>query len=143
MSNYTVQSQTRELAETINIHLTRACNFGCRFCYAEFAECGSTRIPPDQLRSVLQAISCAGPLPSRRKRKVNFAGGEPLLYPGLPGVIQFCKHLALVTSLVINGSLLDGQVLVGLAGSLDICAVSGDTDVAETNSAIGRCGRGF
>src|SRR6266850_704142 len=100
------QIQRRGLPETINIHLTRSCNFGCRFCYAEFSECGSTRIPPDQLRSVLEAIGRAGPLPPGRKRKVNFAGGEPLLYPGLPGIMQFCRQLGLVTSLVTNGSLL-------------------------------------
>src|SRR5260221_4742937 len=142
MKQYTVQSQTRELPETINIHLTRSCNFGCRFCYAGFVECGSTRIPPDQLRSVLDAISRAGPLPGGRKRKVNFAGGEPLLYPGLPGMIQFCKHLGLVTSLVTNGSLLKGELLAGLTGSVDISAGSVDSGVEETNAAIGRCGRG-
>jgi len=143
MKDESVQIQRRGLPETINIHLTRSCNFGCRFCYAEFAECGSRRIPPDQLRSVLEAISRAGPLPSGCKRKVNFAGGEPLLYYGLPGIIQFCKQLGLVTSLVTNGSLLAGPVFVALTGALNICAVSVDSGAAETNGAIGRCGRGF
>ncbi len=143
MKHKIVQMQRRGLPETINIHLTRNCNFGCRFCYAEFAECDSTRIPPDQLRSVLEAISRAGPLPAGGKRKVNFAGGEPLLYSGLPGIIQFCKQLGLVTSLVTNGSLLEGSVLAALTGSLDICAVSVDSGVAETNGAIGRCGKGL
>lgn len=102
-----------------------------------------TRLPPDQLRCALRAISNAPPLATGRSRKVNFAGGEPLLYPGLPDIIEFCKHLGLVTSLTTNGSLLDENVIARLSASLDICAFSMDSGVAETNDAIGRCGKGF
>lgn len=135
--------QSRGLPETINIHLTRSCNFGCRFCYAEFAECGSAHVAPDQLRRVLEAVGRADPLPTGRRRKVNFAGGEPLLYSGLSGSIKFCKQLGLLTSLVTNGSLLEERIIAGLSGSLDICAFSMDSGVAGTNAAIGRCGKGF
>jgi len=131
----------RELPETVNIHLTRSCNFGCRFCYTKIAECGSTRIPPDQLRRILEAIRNIDPLPDGRRRKVNFAGGKPPLYPWLPDIIEFCKRLGLVTSFVANGSLLDERTIVRLSGSLDICAVSMDSGAAESNDAIGRCAK--
>ncbi len=134
------QIRLRGLPETINIHLTRFCNFGCRFCYADFAECGSSQIPPDRLRRLLEVISCTDPLPIGHGRKVNFAGGEPLLYAGLPGIIEYCKQIGLMTSLVTNGSLLDERTIVRLSGPLDICALSMDSGVAETNNAIGRCG---
>lgn len=143
MKSNSTQDSSRELPETINIHLTRTCNFGCRYCYAEFAECGSSRIPPDQLLRIAKAIGSAAPLPGGRARKVNFAGGEPMLYAGLPDIIEFCKQLGLVTSLVTNGSLLDERIIVRLAGSLDICAVSVDSGRVETNDVIGRCGKGF
>lgn len=100
-------------------------------------------IPPDQLRHLLEMIRCTDPLPSGRRRKVNFAGGEPLLFSGLPSIIEFCKHLGLMTSLVTNGSLLDQRTIARLSGSLDICALSTDSGVAETNNAIGRCGKKF
>jgi radical S-adenosyl methionine domain-containing protein 2 len=74
---------------------------------------------------------------------VNFAGGEPLLYSGLPDIIKFSKQIGLVTSLVTNGSLLDAQTIGRLAGSLDICALSVDSGVAEPNKAIGRCGKNY
>jgi radical S-adenosyl methionine domain-containing protein 2 len=143
MINDIVQIQRRVLPETINIHLTRACNFGCGFCYAGFAECDSSRIPPENLRAILDAIARAERLASGRNRKVNFAGGEPLLYPGLPQIVGFSKELGLVTSMVTNGSLLDEAMLESLAGGLDICAVSLDSGAPSTNLAIGRCGRGF
>ena len=97
-----MQMPLRVLPETINIHVTRACNFGCRFCYAEFAECGPGRIPPGKLRTLLEVISRASPPSTGHRRKVNFAGGEPLLYPELPEIIQFCKALGLVTSPAIG-----------------------------------------
>jgi len=139
----TPQIPPRELPETINIHLTRSCNFACRFCYAEFAECSSARIPSDQLRRILDAIGRVGPPRTGRNRKVNFAGGEPLLYPGLPGIIEFSKRLGLVTSLVTNGSLLDEHSMALLSGSLDICAISLDSGVRKTNDAIGRRSKNF
>jgi radical S-adenosyl methionine domain-containing protein 2 len=141
MKNNFIQISSRGLPETVNIHLTRACNFGCLFCYAEFAECGSARIPHSQLRALLEAISRAAPPTTGHRRKVIFAGGEPLLYPGLVEIIKFCKHLGLVTSLVSNGSLLDEHAIEGLAGSLDICALSVDSALPRTNDLIGRRGQ--
>jgi radical S-adenosyl methionine domain-containing protein 2 len=143
MKQNLIQIQSRGLPETINIHLTRQCNLGCRFCYAEFAECASPRIPPEHLACLLEMISRATPLPTGRRRKVNFAGGEPLLYPGFPDIVKLSKNLDLTTSIVTNGSLLDERTIARLAGGLDICAVSMDSGVAETNNSIGRCGKGF
>src|SRR5271166_4424934 len=97
MKYASTQIRLREIPETVNIHLTRSCNFGCRFCYADFGECGSLQIPPDRLRLLLDPICCTAPLPSGRRRKVNFAGRELLLYAGLPGNIEFCKQLGLMT----------------------------------------------
>jgi len=133
----------RELPETINIHLTRACNFGCRFCYAGFLECNCARITLHKLRQILEALADLKPLPNGRARKVNFAGGEPMLCPDLPEIIRLCKGLGFVTSMVTNGSLLDERAIACLDGALDICAVSIDSGFAETNAAIGRASKSF
>src|SRR5262245_26826548 len=71
MNTTTFSFHRRELPETINIHLTRTCNFGCRFCYAEFTECSSARIPPDHHHRILEAFASAGPLANGRRRKVR------------------------------------------------------------------------
>src|SRR5437867_3212120 len=95
------------LPATINMHLTRSCNFGCKYCYAGFSECESLRIPNGHLLRILHAIADAEPTEGFGPRKVNFAGGEPLLYPGLSEVIACSKRLGLRTSIVTNGSMLD------------------------------------
>jgi radical S-adenosyl methionine domain-containing protein 2 len=134
---------TREIPKTINIHLTRRCNLGCNFCYAQFAESNSGQMPPATLRRILETIGAAPPSRVGRRRKVNFAGGEPLLYANLAGMVEFSKGLGLVTSIVTNGSLLTGSTLSRLAGALDICAISLDSGSPETNKAIGRFSESF
>ena len=133
----------RKLPGTINIHLTRRCNFGCQFCYAQFTECRVGQIPAEDLRLLLAAIGSTPPLPDGRRRKVNFAGGEPLLYTGLADAIEFSKRLGLTTSIVTNGSLLNEPTISHLAGRLDICAISVDSGLGATNKALGRCGKTF
>jgi radical S-adenosyl methionine domain-containing protein 2 len=130
------------LPQTINIHLIRSCNFGCRYCYAVFAETGASRIPPEHLLAILDQISAA-PLPEgSAPRKVNFAGGEPFLFPRLPEFICHARRIGLVTSAVTNGSLLNVAVIAQLTGHLDILALSVDSLSPSVNAEIGRCGRG-
>ena len=130
------------LPQTINIHLIRSCNFGCRYCYAGFTETGAVLIPPEQVREILDQIAMAPGVQGQGPRKVNFAGGEPFLYPKLIEVIYHAKRVGLTTSVVSNGSLLNSSLLVQLAGQLDILAVSVDSFSVDLNRRIGRCGRG-
>lgn len=130
------------LPQTINIHLIRNCNFGCRYCYAGFTETGAGRIPPEHLLAILDQIATS-PVPNGEfPRKVNFAGGEPFLYSNLPDFIRYSKRIGLVTSVVTNGSLLNNPVIAQLAGHLDILALSVDSFSPGVNAEIGRCGRG-
>lgn len=74
-------------------------------------------------------------------RKINFAGGEPLLYPKLLSqLVEFCKttlHLESV-SIVTNGSKLDERFLKRSAKYIDIIAVSCDSFNEDVNIKIGR-----
>ncbi|KAK3392296.1 hypothetical protein B0T20DRAFT_420702 [Sordaria brevicollis] len=74
-------------------------------------------------------------------KKLNFAGGEPFLYPKFLGeMIDFCKqdlHLESV-SIVTNGSLVKESFLRKHGHNLDILAVSCDSFDESTNIAIGR-----
>ena len=128
----------RTLPATVNIHLNRACNFGCRYCYAEFAELSVGMIPPNELREILTAIAAA-PLPAGiPQRKVNFAGGEPLLHPKIIAMIEYAHGLGLKTSIVTNGSRLTPETLARLSLSLDILTLSVDSTDPATSARIGR-----
>ncbi|KKA18497.1 hypothetical protein T310_7557, partial [Rasamsonia emersonii CBS 393.64] len=74
-------------------------------------------------------------------RKINFAGGEPLLYPQLLSkLVAFCKeelHLESV-SIVTNGSKLTERFMAKAAKHIDIIAVSCDSFDEQVNIQIGR-----
>ncbi|PYI24691.1 radical SAM enzyme [Aspergillus violaceofuscus CBS 115571] len=74
-------------------------------------------------------------------RKINFAGGEPFLYPAKLGqMVDYCKetlHLESV-SIVTNGSQVTERFLARHGCNIDILAVSCDSFNESVNIAIGR-----
>ncbi|CAG8443387.1 11452_t:CDS:1 [Ambispora leptoticha] len=74
-------------------------------------------------------------------RKLNFAGGEPFLYPEQLGkLLEFAKQdLCLESvSIVSNGSAIKKRFLERHKDNLDILAISCDSFNEETNIKIGR-----
>lgn len=74
-------------------------------------------------------------------KKINFAGGEPFLYPKFLGeLVDYCKedlHLESV-SIITNGSLVREEWVRQHAKNLDILACSCDSFDEDTNIKIGR-----
>ncbi|KAK4232455.1 hypothetical protein QBC38DRAFT_369 [Podospora fimiseda] len=118
---------------SVNYHFTRRCNYTCGFCFHTAST--SYIESPDRAKQALQLLAQAG------MKKLNFAGGEPFLYPKFLGeMIDFCKenlHLESV-SIVTNGSLIKESFLRKYAKNLDILAVSCDSFDEATNIQIGR-----
>lgn len=74
-------------------------------------------------------------------KKINFAGGEPFLYPKYLGeLVDYCKedlHLESV-SIITNGSLVREEWVRQHAKNIDILACSCDSFDEDTNIQIGR-----
>ncbi|KAK4182063.1 hypothetical protein QBC35DRAFT_363101, partial [Podospora australis] len=118
---------------SINYHFTRRCNYTCGFC---FHTASSSYIEaPGRAKEALRLLAHAG------MKKLNFAGGEPFLYPKFLGeMIDFCKqdlHLE-SASVVTNGSLVRESFLRKHGKNLDILAGSCDSFDEATNIQIGR-----
>ena len=78
-------------------------------------------------------------------KKINFAGGEPFLYPKYLGALcRYCKDdLGLENvSIVSNGTKVTEKWLKEYGSAVDILAISCDSTNPETNKAIGRKDRG-
>ncbi|KAL8886015.1 MAG: hypothetical protein Q9215_006214 [Flavoplaca cf. flavocitrina] len=118
---------------SVNYHFTRKCNYECGFCFHTAKI--SNMLPIDEAKKGLKLLVNAG------MRKVNFAGGEPFLYPAFLGeLIRYCKqdlHMESVT-VVTNGSLVKEKWLHQYAQHLDIMAVPCDSFHERTNTMIGR-----
>lgn len=129
--------QEVSLPPTINLHMVRACNYKCGFCFAGFRDCSKGFLPQPELHEILRQIA-AQPLFRGKGRKVNFVGGEPTLSPTLVEDVCYAKSLGLKTSIVTNGSRLSPEMLNSLSGHLDLLAISIDSVDPETNRKIGR-----
>jgi sulfatase maturation enzyme AslB (radical SAM superfamily) len=121
---------------SVNYHFTRRCNKTCGFCF----HTATTSHIEDSSR----AKQCLRLLTAAGMRNINFAGGEPFLYPKFLGeLIDFCKeelHLESV-SIVTNGSLVKANFLAQHAKNLDILAVSCDSFNATLPSVGARVTR--
>lgn len=90
----------------LRLSLTDRCNLRCTYCMP--AE-GLAWLPKPELLTDDELVRVVGVLASLGIRSVRLTGGEPLLRPGLPGLIARLSVLGLALSLTTNG--------VGLARS--------------------------
>lgn len=115
---------------TVNFHITDRCNMHCRHCFAQDLA-GRDMELEDAIRLV-SMLSKAG------FKKINFAGGEPMLYNGLDDLITVAKTHGMITSLVTNSSMIRDGWIKHISASLDILALSIDSCNVKVHRASGR-----
>lgn len=141
---------TQELV--INWHLTEACNYSCRYCYAHWAKPAQqhdvirhekhTEQLLTELYQFFRPENLANPL--RKKMgwsfvRLNIAGGEPLLYDKkLLHVMATARNLGMKVSIITNGSRLTNRLMQDVAPHLSLFGLSLDSMDQETNQQIGR-----
>jgi radical S-adenosyl methionine domain-containing protein 2 len=136
----------------INWHLTEACNYSCKYCYASWSrERGTKEVArnPAATRALLASIrdffdpdNVSNPLRETmrwRRVRLSIAGGEAMLYGDRVGrIMKMAEQLGFRLSLITNGSLLPDAGMEALASYLSILGISIDSVDAETNRRIGR-----
>jgi radical S-adenosyl methionine domain-containing protein 2 len=118
---------------SVNYHFTRKCNKTCKFCF--HTEKSSHVATEEEMKHGLRLLKEAG------MRKINFAGGEPFLYPHKLGwLCQYCKEvLALESvSIITNGTKVTKAWLDKYGHFVDVMGVSCDSFDEKTNELIGR-----
>lgn len=137
----------------INWHITEACNYSCRYCYAKWDGTEKELIHSweraqkllDEIASFFAAGNLSNPLQkglSWSSVRLNLAGGEPLLYPEAAlRVLAHAQSVGMNTSIITNGSRLSDDFLTQLAPLVSMIGVSIDAESAATNLKIGRVDR--
>ncbi|KAK6855710.1 hypothetical protein PG995_007861 [Apiospora arundinis] len=119
---------------SVNYFFTRKCNKECAFCF--HTEKTSHIATDEEMKRGLRLLRDAG------MRKINFAGGEPFLYPQkLAMLCRFCKEdLGLESvSIITNGTKVTRAWLQQHGRRwVDMLGVSCDSFDERTNVAIGR-----
>jgi len=96
----------------INLDLTVACNYRCTHCIDWDVLNTKHRLAEDELRASIELMRERG-----LKSVILIGGGEPTLYPGFVGFVDFLKDLGLQVAIVTNGS--RGDRLMDVVGFLD------------------------
>lgn len=147
----------RELAApelVLNWHLTDACNYGCRYCYARWSDgqadelychSGKSSFLLKELDRFFSYDNFDNPLRDKlvwSGVRLSLAGGEPLLFPEHTlRIAKEAKNLGFDVSLITNASPLTADIVPDLAANLSMLGISLDSANSETNRRIGRVNR--
>lgn len=139
----------------LNWHVTEACNYRCRYCYAKWQDMGlgrelihdgvGTRALLEELHHFFSSGNLANPLRQGMtwdSLRLNLAGGEPLLYGDrVVETLKLAREIGFETSMISNGSRLDADLMGELAPHLSMLGLSLDSANERTNRGIGRVSR--
>lgn len=117
---------------SLSYHLTKSCNYRCRFCYAHFYEVKENHLNLDDAKKLISLLFEGG------TRKLTFAGGEPTLIKYLPDLVIHASDLGMTTVLITNGSKLNQEYLDKMKGKLDWIGLSIDSGKEDINRELGR-----
>jgi radical S-adenosyl methionine domain-containing protein 2 len=106
------------------------CNYKCRFCFyknmsGEFKDF-------EKARQKLETLKAKG------IEKINFAGGEPLLYKNLDPLLKMAKDMGFTVSIVTNAALLNESNLREMSEYVDWVGISVDSAEEEIEKQLGR-----
>ncbi len=140
---------------TINWHVTEACNFSCKYCYAQwkdhpdprelFHDLDRTHTLLKELHRFFHPHNSRNPLKqffSWRTVRLNIAGGEPSILNGrLLDIVRIAHEIGYRVSIISNGSKLTRNTVLALAPNLTCLGISLDSGNTATNLEIGRADR--
>lgn len=126
----------------INWHVTEACNYRCTYCYAKWQRLDGKDLirDPAATTALLQSLHAHFVSPESGSRpRLNFAGGEPLLYGSrLISAMRLARSIGFDISIITNGSRLNERVVADLAPELSSLGLSIDAFAPAVLAAIGR-----
>ena len=128
---------TKTIPLSVNYHFTRQCNYRCGFCF--HTQKSNYMLPIEDAIRGLNILKQAG------TKKINFAGGEPFLFPSYLGeLIKQCKENIKIEkiSVITNGHFVKKDFFKKFGKYIDVFGVSCDSFIKETNIKIGRGKKG-
>lgn len=84
----------------VKIKINYGCNLKCEMC-KHWRETRETPISMDRFREIISELAELG------CKKIHFSGGEPMLRPQLPDLVEHATQLGMRVTLTTNGTLID------------------------------------
>ncbi|MBP2132353.1 radical S-adenosyl methionine domain-containing protein 2 [Methanomicrobium sp. W14] len=113
-----------------NWHITSKCNYNCKFCFSQNLK--------GELKDLKKMNEVLLHLKQLGITKINFVGGEPLMYPHIIEAIRTAKDLGFTTSITTNGSLCNEKLISEFEDILDWIGLSVDSVSEKIERELGR-----
>lgn len=132
-NSYCADSQNKSVnpLTSVNFHVTNACNYSCKYCFARFKDI-KKKLSYKGAHDIIFELSKKG------TKKITVVGGEPLLYPHIEEILKLIKNLGITSSIVTNGSLLTEEFLEKNHRNIDWIGLSIDSGNYTTQRLLGR-----
>lgn len=139
-NEFTLHQQNHNKIQGVNWHVWSRCNYKCKFCF--FTEAGylnANKGVSGESLCLEDGKRLLGILASAGIVKINFAGGEPTLYPHISEYISAAVGLGISATIVTNGTGLTDDFLDRSAPYLSAIKLSLESasDVVEKNLGRG------
>lgn len=99
-----INNITNNATSTLRVVVNRECTLNCKWCYKEGVDHDNS-IPTLTADTFIRAIRIAK---DQGYDKINFTGGEPLIYPYLYRIVKEADDLGLKTYVTTNGTVMGG-----------------------------------
>jgi len=116
--------------KSVNWHITRRCNYKCKFCFSQNLDGEVTSL--ERAEEILQYLRRMG------MEKINIVGGEPTLHPLFLDIVKLAKGMGFVVSIVSNGYYLNRDIIFKLLPFVDWIGLSIDSAHEAVELALGR-----
>jgi radical SAM protein with 4Fe4S-binding SPASM domain len=113
----------------LHLHLTRECNLRCVHCAIMDGRQGPGVLSTERIVALIDEFAAAG------GRSIALTGGEPLLRPDAPAIIEHAAR-RLHTTLATNGTLVTHRVAAAVADLGVVLQISLDGATAEVHDRI-------
>lgn len=120
----------RAEVKSVNWHITRRCNYKCKFCFSQNLDEEVTSL--ERSGEILRYLRRMG------MEKINFVGGEPTLHPLFLDIVKSAKGMDFVVSVVSNGYYLNRDIIRQLSPFVDWIGLSIDSADEAVEVALGR-----
>lgn len=117
--------------KNVRLIITDECQYRCFYCPYKAGMSRPGRLSEDTLLKILKTMGEAG------AENVEIAGGEPLLYGGLPGLVEKLKQICGMKKVTVttNGILLSGCISELKAAGIDGINIHIDTMASDAFTA--------
>jgi radical SAM protein with 4Fe4S-binding SPASM domain len=108
---------SRPRLQSLIFEVTQRCNHACLHCYNVWQgspDGGKNSYPRGELDTARTLDLLSRALEQTVCRHVTFTGGEPLLRPDLPVLLEYLRERNVETTVISNGRLLDEKTVVRL-----------------------------